>query len=189
MPEGPFDPRQLLQASRVELELGPGNGAFLLGRLDDPDARIIGLEIRRKWASTIHRRIEQRGALQRARCYAEDAREVLPRFEDASVARVYIHFPDPWWKKRHQKRRLLQLPVVDELARILANEGELFVQTDVPERADDYERLLSGHAAFAPLGDSARVLDPGFGARSARERRALVDELPVVRLHYRRLAR
>jgi tRNA (guanine-N7-)-methyltransferase len=190
LPEGDVDPRLLLGANRVELELGPGNGAFLLGRLDaDPEVRIFGLEIRRKWALGIHDRIERRGALHRARAYAEDARDALPRLTNESICRVYVHFPDPWWKKRHLKRRVLQLPLVDQLARVLSDGGELFVQTDVPERANDYEELLSGHPAFAPLLETARVPDPGFGARSARERRAIQDELPIVRLHYRRATR
>jgi tRNA (guanine-N7-)-methyltransferase len=174
----------------VELELGPGTGAFLLGKLDvDPEVRLLAFEIRKKWAVHINERIERRGAAGRARVFAEDARQVLPRLSEASVVRVYVHFPDPWWKKRHRKRVLLQRPVVDELGRVLCDGGELFVQTDVAERADAYERLLRDHPAFAPLGAGRIEEDPGFGARSSRERRALEDGLPIVRLRFQRRAR
>jgi tRNA (guanine-N7-)-methyltransferase len=63
------------------------------------------------------------------------------------------------------------------------------VQTDVAERADQYEALLTGDARFAPSGDTdgiARLAENPYDARSPRERRALQDGLPVHRLRYRR---
>lgn len=191
LPEGELlDPRLLLESSEaVELELGPGTGTFLLERLEsDSTVRIFGLEIRRKWATLVDERIRARGHAARARVFAEDARVALPRLASGSLSRIYVHFPDPWWKKKHQKRVLLQRPLCDQAARLLRAGGELFVQTDVPERADEYERLLLAHEAFSPLEASPRTGDPEFGARSSRERRALADGLPIVRLRFRRLA-
>jgi len=188
LPEGEnVDPRLLLGAAPVELEIGPGTGAFLLGKLDaEPDLRILGFEIRKKWTVRINERIERRGALARARVFAEDAREALPRLLSASVSRVYVHFPDPWWKKRHQKRLLLQPPLLDQLARVLSEGGELFVQTDVADRADYYEQLLREHPDFEAMDGGRIPADPQFGARSSRERRALEDGLPIVRLRFAR---
>ncbi len=191
LPEGPpVDPRVLLGApgTPVELEIGPGRGGFMLERVTlGPDVRILGLEIRRKWATLVNQKLAALGHGARARVFAEDARDALPRFVDGCVGAVFVHFPDPWWKKRHTKRLVLSAFVLDELARVLLPGGELFIQTDVEERAAGYQSLLDAHAAFAPVNEAPRVAENPFGARSPRERRALADGLPITRLHYRRL--
>ena len=99
---------------------------------------------------------------------------------------MFIHFPDPWWKKRHHKRLVVGTPLLDEVARVLVTHGDIFVQTDVEERAAGYEALLDAHGAFVPHGESGRVVEFPFTARSPRERRALADGLPVYRLRYLR---
>lgn len=191
LPEAPsvLSPRALLQGDEpFELEIGPGRGSFILERLEhDPQARIIGLEIRRKWATLVDRRLAERGLHLRGRVFAEDARSALPRLQSGCLSRIYVHFPDPWWKKRHHKRLLAQDELVEHAARLLRAGGDFFVQTDVEERAERYEALFARHSAFRPWGASARVPDPQFGARSPREKRALVDGLPILRLRFRRV--
>jgi tRNA (guanine-N7-)-methyltransferase len=189
LPEAsPVDPRALVGATGpIEVEVGPGRGGFVFERLaEDPNARIVGLEIRRKWATIVDRRLAERGHATRARVFAEDARHALARFVPDSVGRVFVHFPDPWWKKRHHKRLVVGSPLLDEVARVLVPGGEVFVQTDVEERAAAYEALLDAHPAFAPFGESGRVDAYPFTARSPREHRALADGLPVFRLRYAR---
>ena len=105
------------------------------------------------------------------------------------MRRVFVHFPDPWWKKRHQKRLVVQDGFLDEIARLLEPGGELFVQTDVEERAAGYEELVALDARFVPAGDapgSPRLAENPYGARSPRERRAIADGLPVHRLRWKR---
>jgi tRNA (guanine-N7-)-methyltransferase len=102
---------------------------------------------------------------------------------------VFLNFPDPWWKKRHQKRLVLRDDFLDQVARLLEPSGELFVQTDVEERATAYETLVGDDRRFVPAGDhpgSPRVADHGYGARSPRERRAMADGLPIVRMRWTR---
>jgi tRNA (guanine-N7-)-methyltransferase len=104
LPEGSdLGPALLVGAdSPIELEIGPGRGGFLFERLAaDPGVRIVGLEIRRKWATLVDRRLAALGYGARARVFAEDAREALKRFAPSTVEVVFVHFPDPWWKKRH----------------------------------------------------------------------------------------
>jgi tRNA (guanine-N7-)-methyltransferase len=179
------DPRALVGAGDrpIELEIGPGRGWFLVERLESsPESRIVGLEIRRKWATVVDRRLAARGFGERARVFAEDARFALPRFPAACAKIVFVHFPDPWWKKRHQKRLLLTPELVEQIARVLAAGGELFVQTDVEERARAYQETIAANPCFEPIS----VADNPFGARSPRERRAIADRLPITRLLYRR---
>jgi len=192
LPDGDrVDPRTLAAGAWVELEVGPGRGWFLVERaLAEPSAALVGIEIRRKWAMIVDQRLAARGLSARARVFAEDARTALTRFApDASVRRVFVNFPDPWWKKRHEKRLLLQRGFIDEVARLLEPGGELFVQTDVEERARAYAQLIGEDASFLPAGDapeSARVADNPYVARSPRERRAIADSLPVHRMRWRR---
>jgi tRNA (guanine-N7-)-methyltransferase len=178
----------------LELEIGPGRGGFILERaVAEPGVRIIGLEVRRKWSTVVDRRLERDGLSARARVLCEDARLALPRMRpEGALARVFIHFPDPWWKKRHQKRLVVIDPLIDEVVRLLCDDGELFVQTDVAERADEYEARIGQHAALFSHGDapdSPRVVDNPYAGRSNRERRADSDGLPVYRMRFRRRPR
>ena len=171
--------------SPVELEIGPGRGWFSVERVElVADARVIGLEIRRKWATIVDERLKKRGHSARGRIFAEDARDVLPRFVENSLSRVYVHFPDPWWKKRHAKRLVITTELLDNLTRLLIPGGELFIQTDVFERADQYQAVVDEHPAFEAIEGGPRVEDHPFLARSPRERKAIDYELPVVRLRY-----
>jgi tRNA (guanine-N7-)-methyltransferase len=185
-PEGSLDfARMFPEAREIELELGFGHGLFLYERAAArPDVQLVGLEIKRKWAYLVAERCARRG-LRNATVWAADARELLPRLADASLARVFMHFPDPWWKKRHHKRQLVGATLLDELARLLVPEGELFMQTDVAERAALHLEAVAGHARFMLGGDGGYLSENPYGARSNREARAAEDGLPV----YRTLAR
>lgn len=195
--EGPIDPRRVFRSppegteappsdAPVELEIGPGRGWFTVERLAvDPKIRVVGLEVKRKWATIVDERLEKRKLGHRGRIFAEDVKLVLPRFVSGTVSVAYLHFPDPWWKKRHQKRLVLQDQLLRELSRVLVVGGELFIQTDVFDRADEYEASVGACSAFEPYGPSARVLDHPYEARSPRERQAIENGLPVARLRYR----
>jgi tRNA (guanine-N7-)-methyltransferase len=192
LPEGArVDVRTLAAGAWVELEIGPGRGWFLVERAEaEPRAALVGVEIRRKWASIVDGRLAARGLSSRARVFAEDARAAMPRLApDGCIRRVFVNFPDPWWKKRHSKRLLVRSDFLDEVARLLEAEGELFVQTDVDDRASAVEGLIGGDARFVSAGDgpdSARLSDNPYVARSPRERRAITEGLPVHRMRWRR---
>ena len=192
LPEGErIELRAMVAGDWVEVEIGPGRGWFLVERAEaEPRAALVGLEIRRKWAAIVDARLAKRGLAPRARVFAEDARHALPRLApDASVRRVFVHFPDPWWKKRHHKRLVMKDGLLEQVARLLEPGGELFVQTDVEERAAAYEDLVALDARFVPDGDtsgSPRLVDHAYVARSPRERRAIADGLPVHRMRWTR---
>jgi tRNA (guanine-N7-)-methyltransferase len=185
--------------TRWEIEIGPGRGGFLLERLEGrPEVGIIAFEVSRKWTTLVNDRLARLGLATRGRVFSDDARLALPRLEPSGkVACIYVHFPDPWWKKRHHRRLVVASTLLDEAARLLAPGGELFVQTDVEERADLYEAQIAGHSAFVPYGDasekngaganiSPRLAENPYGARSHRERRAIDDAIPIYRLRFRR---
>lgn len=188
----PVDVRSLVTGAWIEIEIGPGRGGFMFERAAAaPEAALVGFEIRRKWATIVDRRLDKIGLGKRARVFSEDAKSALPRLmPDASVRRFFMHFPDPWWKKRHQKRLVMGDVLLDAVVRLLEPGGELFVQTDVEERADQYETMIGDHPGFVSKGDgsisptSARLAENPYDARSPREHRAIADGIPVHRIRY-----
>ena len=193
LPEsGPIDVSTLTESTLpLEIEIGPGRGAFLLERAAETSkVALVGLEIRWKWAKIVDDRLAQGGFGSRARVYGADARFVLPRLQpDASVQTFYVHFPDPWWKKRQQKRRVVVPSFVQQMVRLLVPGGTLFVQTDVLERADQYATLLASIEGLEPAGDEvgvARLSEPPWSAKSNRERRVLEAGLMPARYRFRK---
>jgi tRNA (guanine-N7-)-methyltransferase len=192
LPEGDrVDLRALVRGEWIELEIGPGRGIFLQERAAaEPRAGLVGLEVRRKWAAIVDGRLAARGLAPRARVFAEDAKDALRRLApDGSIRRAFLLFPDPWWKKRHQKRLVMGETFLAEIVRLLEPGGELFVETDVEERAAQYEAMLMDCPALRPFGDapgSARLAENPYAARSNREHRAIKDGLPVYRMRFAR---
>jgi tRNA (guanine-N7-)-methyltransferase len=183
---GPIDlgePRAACGTGELELEIGFGRGAFLLERgRQRPQNGLLGIESKTKWAVVVAERCRKQG-LDNVTVWAGDAREMVGRMvPDGSLARVFLHFPDPWWKKRHAKRRLLDGSLLAELARLLVPGGEIFVQTDVHERATAVVELLRARTDFRLQGDDGLLPANPYGARSNRERRVEADGLPVYRI-------
>lgn len=167
----------------IEIEIGFGRGRFLIERARaSPGSRIVGIEIKAKLAHQVEQRRAREG-LTNAIALWGDAREALARAgPDGCVSRAFVHFPDPWWKKRHAKRTVVEAGFLDQIARLLADGGELFVQTDVEDRAAQMRARIAAQGCFEILD---RQGNP-YGARSNREARAEDDGLPVHRIHARR---
>jgi tRNA (guanine-N7-)-methyltransferase len=167
----------------LELDIGFGRGASVFERAAAArEARILGIEVKAKHAFVVDERRKKRG-LDRVRVFAADARDVLSRaVPEGCLDKVFLHFPDPWWKKRHAKRRVLGAEVLDDLARLVRSGGTVYVQTDVEDRATLYRDLLAAHEAFTLEGDDGYIEANPFGARSNREIRAAEDGLPIFRI-------
>ena len=190
-----MDIRSLGQGEWIELEIGPGPKAgFLVERaVSAPEALLVGLEIRKKWATVGDERLAAGGHKARARVFCEDARDALKRLRpNASVRRVFLHFPDPWWKKRHEKRIVMGDDLLVEVVRLLEPNGELYIQTDVEERATLYADVVAKSPELVPAGDAPGdflMAENPYGARSPREHRAILDTLPVTRMRWLRTDR
>ena len=176
--------------SPIELEIGFGKGHFLLERSRAvPLARVIGIETRRKWVHLVQSRITKHH-VENAVVYYGNAREIFMRLgPDASVDRIFIHFPDPWWKARHEKRMVVCPELLQESVRLLRDNGELFVQTDVDFRADKYQAILMANEMLQPATETGFVDENRYEARSLREKKCAEAGLPVYRLLFRRIAR
>ncbi|MBT8453565.1 MAG: tRNA (guanosine(46)-N7)-methyltransferase TrmB [Deltaproteobacteria bacterium] len=183
-PEGRFSLEDLIAGSGpLELDIGFGRGLSLFERVAAaPESRIVGIEVKSKLAYKAAERLRKH-EIEKVKILCGDAREILRRAEPGrSVQRVALHFPDPWWKKRHDKRRVIGQELLGELARLMKPGGELFIQTDVEHRAAQYRAQLLETPGFTLATGDGYVDENPFGARSNREKRALEDGLPVWRI-------
>ena len=113
----------------IEIGFGMGKATALIAQ-QHPDINYIGIEVHKPGVGKLLGEIRERG-LTNLRIVEHDAMEVLAdQIADESVAAFHIFFPDPWQKKRHCKRRLIQRPRTDLLARKLIPGGYLYFVTD-----------------------------------------------------------
>jgi tRNA (guanine-N7-)-methyltransferase len=145
------------------LEIGFGNGANLVALARaHPQRHYLGVEVHRPGVGRLLLALEQE-ALTNVRVVCHDAVEVLDRqIAPGSLAEVLILFPDPWPKKRHHKRRLIQPAFIALAERALAAGGVLRLATDW----QPYALEMLAHLGAAP-GLRNLAVDGGFVARPA----------------------
>jgi tRNA (guanine-N7-)-methyltransferase len=134
--------------TRTWLEIGFGGGEHLAWQArTNPDVGLIGCEVFEDGVVKALSAIDE-GALGNVRLSTEDARAVLRRLPGASLDRVFILFPDPWPKKRHVKRRLINRALIDQLARAMHPGAELRIGTDIGDYLRTIMLAMRGHAGF-----------------------------------------
>lgn len=173
----------------VEVELGCAEGDFLFRRAQiRPGGHYLGIEIRRPLADKVNARALSEGFSQVQAVYANLLVDLDRLLSPVSVDVVHILFPDPWFKRRHRKRRVLNKDLAVQLARILKPGGLLFFQSDVFELAlDALATLESLEAHFENRQGPWKFLrENPFGARSRREDRCLMEKIPIWRLLFER---
>lgn len=138
----------------VVLEIGFGMGDSLLAMAAaDPGVDFVGIEVHPPGAGRLAHGAAALG-LANLRIYLADALDVLDDcIPDASLARVQIYFPDPWPKKKHHKRRLVQLPLIRRLCAKLAPAGLLHLATDWEPYAEHMLEVLQAEPGLRNLGD------------------------------------
>lgn len=133
-PAGELDPAGLFapRPDRVWLEIGFGGGEHLAWHArHHPDVGLIGVEPYVDGVAKLLKAIEDDG-LDNIRLFADDARLLIERLKPASLERIFVLFADPWPKKRHWKRRIVNQHTVARMAELLRDGGELRVATDDP---------------------------------------------------------
>ncbi len=163
----------------LELEIGPGRGAFALDHAArHPEIDLVVIETRRSDCELIRTRAAKRG-LRNLMVMHGDAKLLVPRlFPGGSLSAVHVQFPDPWWKKRHHKRRMVDVDFAVQMRRLLAPGGLVDFRTDVPAYAREGVQTWVD-AGFVQLPDEPpEVL-------STRERRYAITGQPVFRARFR----
>jgi tRNA (guanine-N7-)-methyltransferase len=136
----------------VEIDVGCGRGLFLVRASEEhPGVNFLGVEIDYKEGRRGARRLWKRRA-PNARVLGGDVQRALDGFVRAhSVAAVHVYFPDPWWKRKHRRRRVFTDEFVDRCARVLQPGGVLHAWTDVAEYFGVILALMDHHPQFEPL--------------------------------------
>ena len=173
----------------VEVELGCADARFLFERAAaDHTLCCIGLELRRDLVDDVNLRAAADGLAGLRAVFANGQTEFEALFPDRRLQRVFINFPDPWFKRRHQKRRVMNAELVDVLHRKIAPGGELFFQSDIFDLALDAMATIESTDLFENLhGAWSFARRNPFGVRSLREVRCEDRGLPIWRVHYRRV--
>ena len=164
-----------------ELEIGCGKGGFLLSRARaHPEVRLLGIEWANKYFRYCADRMSRWG-LQNVRVMRTDARYfVMQHLPPASVSVLHLYHPDPWPKKRHHKRRLVQDDFVEAAVRVLTPGGGWLVQSDHEEYFTQIRDLLGRRPELTevPWDDAAVEIDPdwrgtNYEIKYARDGRAI----------------
>ena len=135
----------------VAVEIGPGRGEFLLVIApSNPRQNYFAIERSRSHAQTIQEKLEARN-ITNARILHADATCVLEMLPDACVVAFYVQFPDPWWKRRHEQRRLWTRRFVAAIRRTLVPGGIVELVTDVVDTFALAQRRLDEDACLEPI--------------------------------------
>ena len=134
----------------VELEIGVGKGTFLLARAAArPEVNLLGIEWARAYCAYAADRVRRAG-LGNVRLLCADGGDLVRcRLAERSVWRMHIYFPDPWPKRRHHRRRLIQRDFIAAAWRCLAIGGQLIVVTDNLEYYRHIQAVLAGAEGLA----------------------------------------
>lgn len=181
-PAAPFDPRALMPAAKeVWLEIGFGGGEHMAAQAARaPDVLILGAEPFQNGVASALRHIDE-AHLTNVRVLDGDARELMAHLPDACLARIFVLFPDPWPKSRHNKRRIVQAETVAEFARLLTPGGRLRFASDWADYVDWSLLRIAANPAFR--WTAGRVVDwrtpPADHITTRYEEKRLGDCAPV----------
>ncbi len=136
----------------VEIDVGCGRGLFLVNSAEaNPQINYLGLELEFREARRAARRLKKRN-LENARILGGDVREAfLKQIVPGTVSAVHVYFPDPWWKRKHRRRRVFTDEFADLAANVLKPEGLLHSWTDVEDYFEVISGLMDHHPQFQTL--------------------------------------
>ena len=174
----------------VVLEIGFGMGDSLLQMAaEEPDKDFVGIEVHPPGAGALVNGAVIQG-LRNVRLYLADAVDVIDEcLPDASFARIQIYFPDPWHKRKHLKRRIVQTELVEKLRLKLEKGGLLHLATDWEPYAEHMAKVMAEQKDFENLASEGSYSPrPAFRPETKFERRGERLGHRVNDLLYRRLS-
>ena len=129
---------ELLEESKpIDIEVGFGRGQFVIQKADKyRDINFLGFEVRRKFVEYAKSNVEN---LKLTNIYLECASAdvaISEKIPEGRIRNIYVNFPDPWWKRKHKKRRILKPEFINIFHKVMQVGGIIYVRTDVKEYAD-----------------------------------------------------
>ena len=125
----------------IELEIGSGKGLFLqCAAQADPESYFVGIELAAKFANKAAARLHKREIPNALMLRGDAQKFLMDVVPSESVTRLHVYFPDPWWRNKHKKRRVLNEQTIADIQRVLKAGGEFHFWTDV---LDYYEHICT----------------------------------------------
>lgn len=172
----------------LHLDIGCARGQFLLEMAQvQPDWNFLGVEIRDPLVELANQLRDQQN-LRNLHYIAGNINVSLPTLNLPDTLQwVTIQFPDPWFKQRHRKRRVVHPQFVQELAEVLPSGGGVFLQSDVLAIAKQMEMGFQNSTAFIKQNADDWLVESLFPIQTERERMTLSQNKPVYRCCFQRL--
>jgi len=167
------------------IEIGTNRGRFLTALAEaDPHRNVLGLEWREKWVNQLVAQKKRKG-LDNLHILRIDARIGLPvLIEPKSLKACFILYPDPWWKTKHARRRLIDPAFLNLMGALLRDDGVLIIKTDALQLRDYMEQAAREQDGLEPIPPWEWPDERGWGW-SQRERSCMADGTATYRLYYR----
>lgn len=187
----PLDAEALFgRRAPLEVEVGSGKGLFLeRAAAGEPQCDFLGVEVGFKYARFTAARLAKKSLDNAIAIHGDGLRLFREMLPDASLAAVHVYFPDPWWKARHKKRRVLNERFLEDVVRTLQPDGRLHFWTDVQEYFETTLELVTQHTPLAgPIAVPERPADDHLDYRTHFERRTRLAGEQVYRAEFSRRA-
>lgn len=173
--------------AELELELGCGTSSFLFARARaHPERDHVGLEVRRPLVEAALLRREEEGPKNAFVFYA-NANQNLDLAAPGVVRLIHIHFPDPCFKKRHRKRRIVQPSSVRKMTELLAIGGQIYAQSDVRPLAEEMFELFVADGALESRLDAGMRVPRPFPELTAWEIQHEAEGEPIYRMLFEKV--
>ncbi|MDJ0573076.1 MAG: tRNA (guanosine(46)-N7)-methyltransferase TrmB [Pleurocapsa sp. MO_192.B19] len=173
------------------LDIGCARGKFLweMAQLY-PETNFLGIEIRRSLVIEANRTKDELGLTNLHYLFGNmnsSASVLLKSFPANTLETISIQFPDPWFKKRHHKRRVVQPELVNTLAEHLAEGGKVFLQSDIKEVASEMRERFAASPLLTQQHSETWLDYNPLAVPTERELYVLGDNLPVYRVLLQKL--
>ena len=162
------------------LDVGCGLGKFMLETaVRNPGVNILGCEVRQGAVEWISKVIAGE-KITNAKALWYSAVNGFAFIDDASIEKIFYFFPDPWIKRRHNKRRAFSIELLGEFHRILEPDGTLYIMTDVPEADKHQQEILTEHSGFSYSYVTEEEWD--LRVRTNQEEFCMRKNIPFIRM-------
>ena len=170
----------------LEIEIGSGKGLFMAAASQlRPTHDFVGVEVSAKYARFAAAKLARSQSGNAVMIHGDGLRFLREWVEDSSTLAVHVYFPDPWWKKRHRRRRILNVSFLRDVQRVLRTEGRLHFWTDVEEYFQTTLDLIDEEPNLVgPYEVQESPAEHDLDYRTHFERRTRIQREPVFRAEF-----